>query len=407
MKVLYFAFEYYCNYGARTHARSFFHALSHHPLITKATIFPTDEDNLAVGNADDCPSHRHTNCRINVFLLSIARMIWRLFIPKFIRKQITLYYPSPKIYQALVSEIKREGHDAIVLRIGEFFRFMERLRNDFPQMKICIEFNATSFDESLEWIPGRELWRREEARQLCYADSISVVSQYLRNYLITLNPSLGDIAFVNPNGVDTDIFKPLDATTRSAVRMELGIPTDAVVFGYIGGMESFRRLPQVVAQFAALRRSGLDRMFLVLIGTGQDIEEVLHTIDKESSDLTDWVYCSSSWVQHERVPSLMAAFDVGFFPFSNPYVSPLKIFEYLSCALPVIGPDIPGVSDMFDKNCLPFLIRQDGSNFEQVVHYVYDNLKSCRIMAQCGRVLVEREYTWHENASKIVKAIAT
>jgi glycosyltransferase involved in cell wall biosynthesis len=102
---------------------------------------------------------------------------------------------------------------------------------------------------------------------------------------------------------------------------------------------------------------------------------------------------------------LMAAFDVGIFPYSNPYGSPQKILEYMSCALPTICPDVPSVTEQFDKEYLPFLVKQDGSNFYDCVQYIYDNLQLCKDIARRNRELVSRKYTWAHNASRVVTEI--
>jgi len=275
MKVLYFASEYYCQYGARTHARSFFRALSQHPLVSRAIIFPEDDPaEMCNTNMTAAPSRNHQK---KPPVNSLKRRLSAL-CPSFFQKQARLFFPSPKTYRALSSAIARERPDVAILRLGSRFRFIGRLKHDFPKLKLCIEHNSTVFDESLKGIPVEQLWRREEARQLDFSDSISVVSKCLKDYLVSLNPSLGNRVIENPNGVDTEKFKPADEVTRLRSRKELGIPDDAIVFGYIGGMESFRRLPQVISQIAALKRNGLDRLFLALVGTGADANSVEQAI---------------------------------------------------------------------------------------------------------------------------------
>jgi glycosyltransferase involved in cell wall biosynthesis len=400
MKIIYFCYEYYCNHGGRTHARSFFEALSTHPLVSETIVFPSGEKNgaNAVRGESQYPS-------ILTISIRIARLVWRNAFPEWLRKQINLFFPSPEIYRSLSSVIRKEHPDAIVLRIGGMFRFIQRLRRDFPDLKICIEFNATGFDESKTWIPWRNRWRREEARQFGFADSVCVVSGYLQRYLVSLNLTLAERITVNPNGVDVELFKPLGEEVRLESRREMGIPDNAVAFGYVGGMESFRRLPEVVRQVAALRRGGMDRLFLVIVGTGTEKEAVSDALSECDKDLGGWVYSSNQWVEHNCVPYLMAAFDAGFIPYTSPYCSPLKITEYMSFGLPVVCPDIPGVTETFDREYLPFLVRQDGGNFEEVVRHVYENIKDCKATALRSRGMIQREFTWDANAAIVVDEI--
>lgn len=397
-EIIYYCFEYYCHHGARTHARSFFTALSQHPLVSKAVLFPVREE-----KESDVIATVGQFSSIRSIGRDSVKFIWRNCVPKFVRMQIDMY--RPRRYLSFKRAIEKEKPHAVVLRIGNSFRMIQKLRRAFPNLIICIEFNSTGFDEIASWVPARLIWRREEARQFGFADSIFVVSEYLKRYLLSLNPALRGRIFVNPNGVDPEMFKPLGQEARVQSRNELGIPEDAMVLGYVGGMETFRRLPEAVCQVAALRRSGLNRLFLVIIGTGHDSDRVADAIAGCEEDLRGWIYASNRWVAHEDIPYLMAAFDVGFFPYSNPYGSPLKITEYLSCGLPVIGPDTPGVTEQIDRKHLPYLVKQDGSNFAEVVRHVHHNLETCKAAAIGSRMIVQRELTWATNAARVVKAI--
>jgi glycosyltransferase involved in cell wall biosynthesis len=239
------------------------------------------------------------------------------------------------------------------------------------------------------------------------ADSISVVSAYLKRYLLALAPPLEGRILVNPNGVDSARFQPPDEATKRRSRQALGIPAEAIVLGYVGGMERFRRLPQVVAEMARLRTGGLDRLFLVLIGNGQDYAEVVRVARRCSSTSEHWIHYADVWEPHDRIPFRLAAFDVGMFPFSNPYGSPLKVLEYMACGLPVIGPEVPAVTEATNREYLPFLVKPDGSNLAELVQHVYHHLDTCRREAIKARTLVEREFTWEQNASRIIASLTS
>ncbi len=407
LKVLYFASEYSCLYGARTHARGFYAALCRHPLVAETAIAP-DTNAQAVpktmtsGTLADDGMSASGRTRYNTL-----KAMYRRITPGWLQTQLDLVLPSPKTWGLLRDAIERERPDALILRTGRMFRRIECIRKLFPAMRICIEYNSCLFDESTRWNLLETFWRREETRQMSFADSISVVSAYLQRYLLSLAPHLEGRVFVNPNGVDSIRFRPAEEVTKRRSRQALGIPEEAIVFGYIGGMERFRRLPEVVAAMARLRTSGLDRLFLVLIGNGHDFSEVLHIARHYSSTSDHWIHCADVWEPHDRIPFRLAAFDVGIFPFSNPYVSPLKVLEYMACSLPVIGPEVPGITETINRGSLPFLVRQDGSNLSELVQHVYHHLDDCRLEAMKARTLVEREFTWEQNASRIISSLTS
>ena len=183
----------------------------------------------------------------------------------------------------------------------------------------------------------------------------------------------------------------------------MGIRPDRVVLGYAGGMESFRRLPLVVSQVASMRHHGLERLFLVLLGNGSEMATIENLVRRLPGDPKEWLYCSRAWIPYEQVPQFLSAFDVGLLPYTNPYVSPLKLYEYIACALPVIGPRVASVQQAPGLGDLPLLVEQDGSNFEEVVRRVYDALECYRRQAAQIRVEVLRDSSWTMNAMRVVE----
>ena len=73
---------------------------------------------------------------------------------------------------------------------------------------------------------------------------------------------------VLPNGCDTAIFRP-DAADRAAVRAELGLPDDAVVFVSVARVHPQKDHPTLLAAIGAAQRSD-PRLHLVMLGTGTD-----------------------------------------------------------------------------------------------------------------------------------------
>ena len=235
MKVLYYAHEYYCEYGARTHAREFYRVLQRHPQVAECRIFP----------AESAPSPLFSSAPQSRF----ARLA-RAVVPVRARMQWRMWRPFGLDYHSLCGVLSEFRPDLLVIRMGIQFRYIQRLRARFPLLKICVEYNASFLEGPNQHLWFGHYWRREEARQISFADSVSVVSGQLGDELCAFHPALRSKMVLNPNGVDIDRFHPAEPEERLEARRVLNIPDRAVVFGYIGGMESFRRLPEVVACMA-------------------------------------------------------------------------------------------------------------------------------------------------------------
>ena len=385
MKIAYYAHEYHCNYGARTHAREFYRALGKHPGVDATMVYPPSGPAASpLGN---------------------GRRIFRRLLPAGLRVQLRLLMPASGDFHDFCDRLRSFQPDGLVIRPSLRFGYLDRLRRLFPKMRICVEFNSSFIAEENSRMAFGGYWSREEARQFGHADSISAVSRYLSDQLVERNPLLRDKVFQNPNGVDAEMFKPADPDERRTARRALGIPADAIVFGYAGGMETFRRLPEVVDHFAALRASGFRQVFLLLVGTGTDALEVGRRAEHHRSALNGGFLHLSKWHPYEAMPGFLAAMDVGIFPFSNPYGSPQKIFEYLACALPVLAPDVPAIRDNMDTALLPFLVKQDAGNMEEQARNILAHLHSARADAQRGRDYVLQGLTWEHNVRRIIASL--
>jgi len=179
----------------------------------------------------------------------------------------------------------------------------------------------------------------------------------------------------------------------SRIRQEYGIPENAFLLGYIGGMEAFRRLPEIVGAIAKLRQAGNDDIYLMLVGDGKDMPAVQAAVNADYDVLQD-AAIGTGWQDHSEIPEFLAAFDVAIFPFTNDYCSPLKLFEYLGAGLPTIGSDTPAVREVFKDGVHLKLVKQDGSNLANAILELKNNPPFRKELAIKGQKLVLNEYSW-------------
>ena len=299
MKILYYCPEYYSPiHGGRTHAREFLRALRKMPGVNKADVWPDE--------------HATTET-------TRSRVIKRSFIPQGLRKFIACFTPRYHLTRQICREIENGGYNCLIIRVaGHRNIVLKKIKRMYPTVTVCLEINALRFLEEFPNVWFRSLWQKIEVMRFKYADKISVVSDNLKQYLEGRGISEKKI-FVNPNGVNEEIFNAdRSASLRSKIRTNLDIPKEAFVLGYVGGMERFRRLPEVVEYVAAIRRMGNKRLFLLLIGDGDDMPAVLDKIKENSDALEGWSKLVG-WVDYERVPEIMSCFDAAIFPFTQAY----------------------------------------------------------------------------------------
>lgn len=384
MRCLYFCRAYHdSQHGGRTHAREFFAALGKDPRVETARVLPLT---AATTNGEQS-AKKAAPKRFQRY-----RDLLRVFIP---RQTMT---------NLLIDELRDGRFDALVVRYTGMERLLyQKIRQALPHVSIALEINSTYIAEEY---PANRFYRALdwlECQHFREAHVCFVVSEHLKTHLIDrgLDPAR---VIVNPNGVDPTVFSPAIQIDAAALREQLKIPNDALILGYVGGMETFRRLPLLVEQFAELRRRGHEKLFLLLIGAGKDWQAVQDTIAKHHDELDGWV-STLGWQPHNEVPKLMRLFDVAIFPYTNDYVSPLKLFEYLAMGLPTVGPDISGIQGIFlDREHLR-LVSQIELNFVKVMEELLAQPQQMRQLAQQGLQHVVTHYTWQHNAAKVLDGI--
>jgi glycosyltransferase involved in cell wall biosynthesis len=132
---------------------------------------------------------------------------------------------------------------------------------------------------------------------------------------------------------------------RDQVRSKLGIPSESKVILYMGSFFYFSGLPQLVDEFA---RSATDNTVLVLVGGGEQDQELRHQVAKLG--LTKKVLFTG-FVGFNELPSYLAAADVAVNPMQSSLVSnaafPNKVIQYLATGLAVATTKLKGLELTF------------------------------------------------------------
>jgi len=380
LRVLYCSAEYHGNHGGRTHAREFVTAFRGLPGVEAIEVFPQ----ATVEN-----SRRWERLGRN-------RLGW---MPLNWQRTVRMVQVDSARRRRLLERIRAGSFEAVILRMGLNLLEAGAIARRAGDVILCLEVNASPFDESLRGVPLQTLWRKVEIRQYRRAELLTVVSGCLKDRLCRRGVP-GSKIVVNPNGVNPEVFSRRSARGTIELRKELRIRGEAFVLGYVGGMEKFRRLGEVVECVGRLRRQGDRNLMLILVGDGPDMPAVRRTAEKQGGLTDGWVRCTG-WRDYEKIPRIMETFDLAVFPFSNPYGSPQKLFEYLAMGVATIGPDVPAVRETFRDGLHLRLARQDGSDLGSLIRRLKNSPVQRRQLAREGRREVLARFTWRANARRV------
>ncbi|HEV8250790.1 MAG TPA: glycosyltransferase [Gaiellaceae bacterium] len=231
------------------------------------------------------------------------------------------------------------------------------------------------------------------------ADRVIAVSRGVRDWLVRSGVA-PERAVVLANAVDVDAFA-LPADERAATRVRLGLGLCPAV-GFVGTLKPWHDVATLVRAVALLARAGME-IRLVVIGEGPE-RAALEGLARVQGVEAATRFVGS--VPHDAVPRYLAALDAGVVPYAaSPsfYFSPLKLFEYLAAAVPVVAADVGDIRHCVRPGATGALYRPGDplALAEALLEVLLDPARSARIGA-AGRAHVRAHHTWNGNAEAVV-----
>ena len=243
-----------------------------------------------------------------------------------------------------------------------------------------------------------ELVAQAEQWALLQADAVLAVSAALRDHVVSLGVEPDRVQVV-PNGVDATLFRPHppDPTVRARWGLDNG-----PVLGFVGGLRRWHGVEVLPALLDGLahRYRGLR---LVIAGDGPLRGELERTLNERR--LTGSVVFTQ-WLPQEEVAGLIQQFDVALVPYARLehafYFSPLKLFEYMACGVPVVAAALGQIAEIVRDGETGLLYPPDDVD---ALIGACDRLLADpslrRRMGQAAAKEIQGLYTWDQNAARV------
>lgn len=261
---------------------------------------------------------------------------------------------------------------------------------------LLLEVNAPL---TLEAAKYRELVLRrtaEELERLVFerAGALLVVSRELEMHARRAGVPAERI-HVLPNGVDPERFHP--DVSADAVRARHDLEGTHVI-GFVGSLKRWHDLDTLLEAARRLARQD-PRIRLLVVGEGPRLAELEAAHEPH-------VICTGA-VPHQDVPAHLAASDVVVVPYAkggDAYFSPLKLFEAMAAAKPVVGARIGQVAEVLAHG-ESGLLYEPGEPAD-LAERIRELLVAPERAAELGRAArrsVVASRTWEVNARRITE----
>ena len=234
------------------------------------------------------------------------------------------------------------------------------------------------------------------------AHQIVTVSESLRSAVIDGYGVQASRVHVVPNGVNTDLFHPLE---RDEACHAVGIPSDCYILGFVGNLTVWQGVDRLLRVLALVVRGRHDVSALI-VGDGPERA----ALERLSADLGLREYVRFlGFVPYEEVPQFIAAFDIAFAlrPALLPG-SPLKVREYMACARPVLA----SKGTQYDFG----IVEEAGAGVlvdptdlgaaAEAVERMLDDPGLRASMGSRGRAFVEQRASWNRVARRVAEVCA-
>ncbi len=335
------------------------------------------------------------------------RKSWELHSKRQIFSSVSKVYPTAKVTIIRPGIIKLPILDYVSLLFSHWCELKRQIKQFAPQVIIGFSILNSYLSAKIArqanipfvyyWIDVlhrlipfnlfRVIGKEMERRTLRQADKVLVINDKLRDYVIQLGSS-PEYTQVLRAGIDIQQF---DLTVDgSGIRNQYGLSKEDVVLFFMGWLYHFSGLKEVALQ---LTETNYPNIKVLIVGEGDAYEELQHI--REKYDLQNQVILAGK-KPYREIPAFIAASDICLLP-AYPAeevmqdIVPIKMYEYMAMAKPVISTRLPGIIAEFGEDNGVIYVRGP----EEVVEKALDLVKTGNL-SQLGlkaRGFVEK-YTW-------------
>jgi glycosyltransferase involved in cell wall biosynthesis len=189
---------------------------------------------------------------------------------------------------------------------------------------------------------------------------LAVVTRGLAEAYAAAGVPVEKIAVV-PDAVDVDLFG--EELPAAAARQEFGLPPDRAIVGYVGRFQTMnaeKGIVDVLDAAAASADPAVRGALYAFVGGPIELAPGYRATAR-ARGLPESATAFYDRVAHQRVPRLLRAFDVCVMPFPDaPHyrhdMSPLKMFEYMAAARPIVATELPSIREVLDDGQTALLV---------------------------------------------------
>jgi len=315
-----------------------------------------------------------------------------------------LYYiiNASQIYITIKNVIKKEDVDVII---------HGNILPSFIASKLAKKMRIPNIYDFLDYFPESASAYYTKGKGLIEMGVKTFVYPALRNSDVIVTPSYGlkkiieNIApskpvHVIPNGVDTEIFKPID---QKIARKEIGLDTDYHLLLLQGSLDVWIDVENIMRVLRKLRKIADIRLLIVGFSHAKYYYKLL-TAYARHFGIDKYIFTYPSQ-PYEKMPLFINSSDIVIAPFRKMlknFATPLKVAEAISCGVPAVTTTIAEFKIWYKQGVYLY------NNFEELEKLLFLITKN---KEEVRRTLIEYShqfrqlFSWDNLANKYISII--
>lgn len=318
-------------------------------------------------------------------------------MPQFLFELFEIFYNLSSWFKVR-RLISKENVDAVYERY-HFFGFSGTFLAGHFGIPIILEVNELSGFERIRGHVFVGMSKAIEKYVFKRASAIIVVSPCLKRTIVELGVSAEKVHVI-PNAVNLDDFNK-DNTVDPAIKERFSL-ANRVVIGFVGYLVKWHNLDFLVDCFAEAAVGNQD-LQLLIVGDGPLRQALVEQI--ASRHMENRVIFAGN-VKHTEIPHYIQLMDICVIPHSNEYRSPIKMFEYMAMAKPVLVPDTEPILGIIKHgNAGVTFTRENKDSFMAGLRSLTDSREKRNAIGREGYALVASKHCWTHNALIVLELI--
>lgn len=213
-----------------------------------------------------------------------------------------------------------------------------------------------------------------------------------------------------PDGVDLSRYRNLPHPTDARAALPVPRPlTSVFTLGYTGHLYPGRGTGLILALAARLP----EFHFLLAGGNPEDVSRLRDQIDNSQFTIRN---CQlTGFIPNADLPRYQAACDLLLMPYQHrvaassrgdiaPYLSPMKLFEYLAAGRVILSSDLPVFREVLNPDNAILLPPEDVDAWVDAIRELHAHPEKRAALGSRARLDAE-QYTWEARARKMLEGL--